>query len=924
MSKLVYKTRGNSSPQGKPRVYFCAHHDDYPKFFDEISEELLAEQNCAVWYLDDPAGEVDLKTHFSDLREMQLFVMPVTTRLLTSFNRALEEEFFFAIEHHIPVLPLMQEEGLAELFNRKCGDLQYLNKNEKDVTALPYKEKLKQYLSSVLVGDELAEKVRAAFDAYVFLSYRKKDRRHAQELMRLIHKNDFCRDIAIWYDEFLTPGEDFNGAIETALEKSGLFAMVVTPNLVNEENYVQSTEFPRAKNLDKPILAAEMVETNRGVLGEQFRGLEQVTDGHDEGALTARLTEMLKGIAISENNDDPEHNFFIGLAYLHGIDVEVDHDRALSLITAAAEAGVVEAIGQLVTMYRNGIGVMRDYNKVVQWKSRKSIAMIKIFQQSHLWKDVVAVWNLQQEIIEDTCELLGKYERAQSVCNYMLSNMKEMLTEFPEREKDQIPVMRFCADLEKTSGKINAKLGEMEAAREAYLRELEYREAIVKLTGYYLDYTHLSSANDSVAELFEAEGNLVEATKYYEASFEIDKTNAERSDKTEVWVCLKDSCAQLQKVYYEMGDKEKAGEYRRQKKDLLLSLLKKREGEPLFCADLYNEVGKMFVDSGSPGDAISWHRMAEELLEGTDSIAEKEKLADVCEAKGDAVKAHGEDAAEGCYLEALRLRTEVVNALGTASAREKKAVSYEKLGEFYVWQKNEEKAKSFFVKAETLFGTLSVKEGGIEAKKGLARVCERLGALTNEKEQYDRAESVWEQIAKDFPTVTNTDLLCEFWRRRAEDAEMRGKWKEAASLYQKAVLKQEDLVRRCHMARIEKAFLPNVLKLTLLYVENGRTRKARRLVEEALVTAESFAFGKEAFAFGFLEALASLCGLLKRYSMALKYSEMAVEMYDKSLEPEEKVGLEARIRDLRERIEYLKNKPSVRIHRRIQSLFNKK
>ena len=51
--------------------------------------------------------------------------------------------------------------------------------------------------------------------------------------MRLIHKNEFCRDIAIWYDEFLTPGENFNDAIKEALQKSGLFVLTVTPNLVN-------------------------------------------------------------------------------------------------------------------------------------------------------------------------------------------------------------------------------------------------------------------------------------------------------------------------------------------------------------------------------------------------------------------------------------------------------------------------------------------------------------------------------------------------------------------------------------------------------------------------------------------------------------------------------------------------------------------
>ena len=70
-----------------------------------------------------------------------------------------------------------------------------------------------------LVSDEMAEKVRAAFDAYIFLSYRKKDRKYANELMRLIHKNDFCRDIAIWYDEYLVPGEDFNNAITEALKR---------------------------------------------------------------------------------------------------------------------------------------------------------------------------------------------------------------------------------------------------------------------------------------------------------------------------------------------------------------------------------------------------------------------------------------------------------------------------------------------------------------------------------------------------------------------------------------------------------------------------------------------------------------------------------------------------------------------------------
>ena len=208
MSNLKYKTRGNSSPQGKSRVYFCCHPEDFNRCFESISDEILAKQNCAVWYTDEVI--VHDEDFFLDLKQMQLFVMPITTNLLCTENEAIDIEFKFAIENHIPVLPLMQESGLEKIFNKRCGDLQFLDKNNTDVTAISYDEKLKKYLETVLIGDELAEKIRAAFDAYVFLSYRKKDRRYAQELMRLIHKNEFCRDMAIWYDEFLTPGENFN------------------------------------------------------------------------------------------------------------------------------------------------------------------------------------------------------------------------------------------------------------------------------------------------------------------------------------------------------------------------------------------------------------------------------------------------------------------------------------------------------------------------------------------------------------------------------------------------------------------------------------------------------------------------------------------------------------------------------------------
>ncbi|MBO5110739.1 MAG: toll/interleukin-1 receptor domain-containing protein [Clostridia bacterium] len=366
---LLFKARSQDI-QGKPKVYFCAESADLAPYLDLIGEEILKNQNCCIWY---PSPETDRSEadYLDDLCDMQLFVIPVTSNLIFRPSGCAKREFDLAIAKHIPVLPIMMEDDLSEPFNQIFGELQYLDRHKVDDTAIRYEEKLEKFLASVLVGDELATKVRAAFDAYVFLSYRKKDRVHAKELMHLIHKNEFCRDIAIWYDEFLTPGENFNEAIRDALRKSELFVLTVTPNLVNELNYIVTTEYPLARSEHKTILPAELVATDRTQLSEIFADLPACTDAHDDAQMAETLLAALAGVAVRENDGDAEHNFFIGLAYLSGIDVETDHNRALRLITESAEAGLVEAMDQLMRMYRTGLGVTVDLEEALRWQERK-------------------------------------------------------------------------------------------------------------------------------------------------------------------------------------------------------------------------------------------------------------------------------------------------------------------------------------------------------------------------------------------------------------------------------------------------------------------------------------------------------------------------------------------------------------------------
>ena len=183
MDKLKFRTKGNAMPQGKPKVFFTCHPKDFDRSFDSICEDIFKVSDCAVYYTENMEEPFSQEEYDVDLDRMNLFVIPVSLDLLTTENRAMTFDFAFARAVHIPILPIMIDKGLDQLYSAKdkFGALQYLDPGQDEDTGVGYEEKLKNYLRSVLVSDEMASRIRSAFDAYVFLSYRKKDRKYAED-----------------------------------------------------------------------------------------------------------------------------------------------------------------------------------------------------------------------------------------------------------------------------------------------------------------------------------------------------------------------------------------------------------------------------------------------------------------------------------------------------------------------------------------------------------------------------------------------------------------------------------------------------------------------------------------------------------------------------------------------------------------------
>lgn len=441
MAKLEYKTLGQSNPQGKTKIWFCAHGEDSGKYFEEISNQILAprknldfNKNCAIWYDSEPSAPFDSSELISALSEMNLFVVIVTKKFLTEDNRARNFEFKYAAEHNIAILPLMKESGLSELFNEKCGNIQFIEQDEFDSTAIPYEEKLTKFLSSVIIGDKLAQRIRAEFDAQVFLSYRKIDRIHAQKLMKAIHSIDLFRDVAIWYDEFLVPGDDFNDSIVQSLKNSRAFVLTVTPNAVAKsvdkfgnscENYIVTTEYPLAR-ANLPIVPVELIPTDRTALGEKYEDLPEIVSAEDTELFTRSLSQALTGVDLLAKKGNHEHDYLIGLAYLTGTDVEIDRERGLTLIESAAEGGFDEAIDRLVMIYKTGDGVKADIYKAIEWKTKKADGEKKLLDAT---KDLdfggpnifLPRYTMEMHDLSTMYLNAGDYDRAEQIFNELIS-----------------------------------------------------------------------------------------------------------------------------------------------------------------------------------------------------------------------------------------------------------------------------------------------------------------------------------------------------------------------------------------------------------------------------------------------------------------------------------------------------------------------
>ena len=625
MSKFLYKTRNGIDPAKLPKVWLCAHPKDIPAFLQNDANKILSIVNCAIWYDGNSTNTYNEEELKDNLSGMNLFVVPVTHHFLIEENRALSVELPYAIKNNIPILPLIKDSALTNLFNEKCGYIQYLSLENDDEVGVSSDDKIKKYISTILLGDETTKKIRDAFDAYIFLSYRKKDKKYATQLMKLIHKNEFCRDIAIWYDEFLTPGENFNEEISQFIAKSCIFALAVTPNILEENNYVLTQEYPMAIKSGKRILPVEMVKTNAKELSEKYPSIPELTNAYDDKCLSPALLKALSNIAIRTNDNDLIHNFFIGLAYLGGIDVEVDRKRALELIEESSSKGLLEATMKLIDMYKYGDGVERNFDTAILMAKRLILqakdAYLKEESEENYLQYINAFNILTTQLNEQ-----GQYKKAIEVCDSNSLIIKESLNKF---NKD---INMHYFDMLVKKGWYLYQMKDFEGARNCYEEYLLKAPLYLENDLILLEVNQIRISIELIGVLFYM-GDFVLGNKLL---LEIEN----RISKISYEILSKGFILQISKCYYSLANLmrikkqyEKSLEYYEKSNETYLciknnlSVEEQLKHEFIYYTSVANILYAMNeVDEAQKNYDIS-HNLAMEYYRKTGHLMAKEKMA---------------------------------------------------------------------------------------------------------------------------------------------------------------------------------------------------------------------------------------------------------------------------------------------------------
>jgi len=357
--RIIRQARGSEIGRNRQRIFLCCHPKNKTAR-DVIIGDLLsydAGADCIVSFIETPE-EVDETALLQELHETTTMVLIISPEFLEQSKTQKSSEFKIAKNIKLPIIPIALDPSLFPQFTEQEGAIHGLSLSDEE-----YRIKLRTQLLNLLVSESLVAEINGkAFSGRLFLSYRKKDISLAREFMKTFHDNKEFQSVAVWYDKFLNAGRVFDVEIESSIDSADVVTLMATKNITENGNYVLLREYPYAKNRKKHIVAVEFEELNKRDFNEKYKGIDTLVPLTD---ISAAFKKALPVRAFTATID-PERGFLLGAAFLKGIMVEKDADRAIELLTDSANGDNMRAAELLGKIYTD----LLKYEDSIIWYKR--------------------------------------------------------------------------------------------------------------------------------------------------------------------------------------------------------------------------------------------------------------------------------------------------------------------------------------------------------------------------------------------------------------------------------------------------------------------------------------------------------------------------------------------------------------------------
>ena len=665
--RIVPRARAEKISIQAQRVFlYCAAANVSDR--DALIDDLLSHDagvDCVVLYVDPPDAPRDEHLLENELRGTQGLVLWVTKELLETMRAGnMPAEYRLARELHLPVLPVAKFDALLPEFTRLEGAIHAIAKSDSE-----YHAKLSAQLEKLFISKEEMEATREkAFIAKLFLSYRKMDIEEARRFMRKLHDMEGFEAISIWYDNFLTAGENFDNEIEKFIKESDAFTLVVTPNLATPDNYVREKEYPVAlAKHKKPIIPVETVSTDFETFARLFPGVDKTVPLENPTALRSAFCAKL-GDAITPAPLDNERAFHLGRAYLIGFGVERDFNRAIRLLETAAgdfSESALHAAEILADIYQNGMGMTIDYGKALRWNKKAVVISEHVFGVEHpgtaiSYNNIGSIYQAQ-----------GEYPQAL------------------EWLQKAMAIHEKALGVEHSDTAISyANIGNI------YLRQGNYSQALVWLTKALaisekmLGKEHPNTARscNDIGAIYQEQGDSPQALKWFQKSLAIsEKTLGKEHPETAT------TYSNIGAVYHQQDDYSQALEWYMKALAVQEKVLGKEHPN---TAMFYNNIGTSFFAKGDHPQALEWYEKAlavhEKILgmEHPDTAKSYNNIGTVFTAQGD-------------YSQAMEWAKKALTIREKMWGKEHPdtADSYRGVGNIYCAQGDSPQALKWYVKA---------------------------------------------------------------------------------------------------------------------------------------------------------------------------------------------------------------------------------